>query len=108
MMEQEKDYMAIRYKMREKIWYRKLLNLFICDFMFTCLYFMVDVILMLFFYPIKLIISSRILVYLVIYFPVVFLFFLLIGIFFMALQIYFSNWRALVFVFLLFIVGYFL
>lgn len=26
----------------------------------------------------------------------------------MALQIYFSNWRALVFVFLLFIVGYFL
>lgn len=108
MMEQEKDYLAIRYIMREKLWYRKLLNLFICDFMFTCLYFMVDVILMLLFYPIELIISSRILVYLAIYFPVVFLFFLLIGIFFMALQIYFSNWRALVFVFLLFIVGYFL
>lgn len=108
MMEQEKDYLAIRYKMREKIWYRKLLNLFLCDFLFTCLYFMVDVVLMLFFYPTKLIISSRILVYLAIYFPVVFLFFLLIGIIFMALQIYFSNWRTLVFVFLLFIIAYFL
>lgn len=106
-IEQEKDYIAIRYNKREKIWYMKLFNLFICNFMFTCFYFFVDIIFMLVSYHAELIISSHILIYLAIYFPVVFLFFSLIGIVFMILQIYFSNWKALVVVFLLCIVCYF-
>lgn len=107
-LEQEKDYIAIRYNTRKKIWFKKMLNLFMCNFHFTCLYFFVDVVFMLATYPIKSIISSRILIYLIIYFPVVFLFFSLISIIFMELQICFSNWKALVFVFVLCIVCYFL
>lgn len=107
MIEQEKEFIAIRYNKREKIWYMKLFKLFICHFMFTCFYFFVDIIFMSVSYPTELIISSHILIYLVIYFPVVFLFFCFIGIVFMILQIYFSNWKALVVIFLFCIVCYF-
>lgn len=108
MMGSEEDYLVIRYTMREKMWCRKLCSLFLYNLLFTGYYFMVHVILMLLFYPVSLIISSRVLLYLAIYVPVVFLFFSFMAMIFMALQIYFVKWKALVFVFFLFAALYFL
>lgn len=108
MMGQEEDYLVIRYTMRKKVWCKRLRSLFLYNLLFTFFYFAVHVVLMSLFYSVSIIIRSRILLYLAIYFPVIFLSFSLMAMIFMTLQIHFDKWRALVFAFAFFVTSYFL
>lgn len=93
-MQDDTMHIVIRYLDREEIWKFKILKMFQNILQFTVIQFGVDLGMMLLEYPVNDLIQSRILSYLVLFFPNVFFYYVFFICVFFICQTIFATWKA--------------
>lgn len=96
MMQEDKAYVVIRYIDREELWMIKIFGMIQYVVYFTLIHFGVNLALLFCCYPPGEVIQSRILFYLCLFVPNVFLYFIFVATVYLMFQIVFDGWAAMV------------
>ncbi|MDE6852216.1 MAG: hypothetical protein K2J67_06970 [Lachnospiraceae bacterium] len=99
MMQEDQMHVLIRYLDREEVWKIKIYSIIKYIFEFTVLHFSVDIVLLLLVFPVEDVFNSRILIYLMLFFPNVFFYYVFFISVLLMLQTMFRIWKALILTF---------
>lgn len=99
MMGEDQMHILIRFLDREGVWKIKIYSIIKYIFEFTVLHFSVDIVLLLLTYPAEDVFNSRILIYLVLFFPNVFFYYVFFISMLLLWKTMFTTWKALILTF---------
>ena len=96
MMREDWMYIVIRYLDRKELWKIKIYHMIKYIFEFTFIHFIVDIVLLLFSYPVSSVLHSQVLTYLLLFFPNAFFYYIFFISVFLMWQTMFPTWKAII------------